>query len=93
MSEHVEIRSAGERSYTVTVRDGAGKRTEHHVVVPATLATDLGIEDEERLVRVSFEFLLEREPAPSILRRFDLDVIGRYFPEYMTAIRKRLREP
>jgi hypothetical protein len=34
------------------------------------------------LVRRSFEFLLEREPPESILRRFDLAVIQRYFPEY-----------
>lgn len=27
-------------------------------------------------------FLLDREPATSILPRFSLDVIGRYFPEY-----------
>jgi hypothetical protein len=33
-------------------------------------------------VRRSFDFLLEREPPSSILRTFDLAVIGRYFPEY-----------
>jgi hypothetical protein len=36
----------------------------------------------EDLVRRSFDFLLEREPPSSILRRFDLAVIGRYFPDY-----------
>ena len=36
----------------------------------------------EDLVRRSFEFLLEHEPPGSILRRFDLSVIERYFPEY-----------
>ena len=36
----------------------------------------------EELVQRSFEFLLEREPNTSILRRFDLPVIGKYFPEY-----------
>lgn len=44
----------------------------------------------EELVRRSFEFLLEREPKESILRRFDLPVIGRYFPEYPKEIRGRL---
>ena len=34
------------------------------------------------LVRRSFEFLLAREPKESILRSFDLPVIGRYFPEF-----------
>lgn len=36
----------------------------------------------EKLVRKSFEFLLEREPKESILREFNLSVISKYFPEY-----------
>jgi hypothetical protein len=36
----------------------------------------------EELIERSFEFLLEREPNTSILRRFDLPVIQTYFPEY-----------
>ena len=42
----------------------------------------------EDLVRRSFEFLLEREPPGSILRRFDLSVIPRYFPEYDQRFRR-----
>ena len=38
--------------------------------------------DVEDLLRRSFAFLLERETATSILRRFELSVIQRYFPEY-----------
>lgn len=49
-----------------------------------------GHEDLERVVRASFEFLLEREPASSILPEFSLDVIGRYFPEYEDELRRRL---
>jgi hypothetical protein len=44
----------------------------------------------ERLAEESFAFLLEREPRESILREFDLPVIGRYFPGYETEIRRRL---
>jgi len=40
----------------------------------------------EVLVEKSFEFLLERESNASILRSFDLPVIGRYFPEYERTI-------
>ena len=43
----------------------------------------------ERLVDMSFEFLLEREPRESILRTFDLPTIGRYFPDYERTIRER----
>lgn len=44
----------------------------------------------ERLVKASFQFLLEREPKESILRRFDLPRIGYYFPEYEEELRRRL---
>ena len=40
------------------------------------------------LVRRSFEFLLRREAKESILRAFELPVIGRYFPEYERSIRQ-----
>jgi hypothetical protein len=43
------------------------------------------------LVEKSFEFLLERESNTSILSSFDLPVIGRYFPEYESTIRKMLK--
>ena len=35
-------------------------------------------------------FLLEREPKESILSRFDLPIISRYFPEYEEEIGERL---
>ncbi len=44
----------------------------------------------EELVRRSFEFLLEREPPQSILSRFSLSDIERYFPEYPRVITRRL---
>ena len=50
-----------------------------------------GASDPTGLVKVSFEFLLEREPPQSILRSFDLLEIGRYFPEYEAEILRRIR--
>ena len=44
----------------------------------------------ETVVQASFEFLLEREPADSIMRSFELPVIGRYFPGYEAEVRRRL---
>jgi len=70
------------RDYEVTI-DGTSK---HRVTVPARF----GDEDLERVVRASFEFLLEREPASSILGEFSLDVIARYFPEYEDELPRRL---
>ena len=40
------------------------------------------------LITKSFEFLLERESNQSILKKFNLEVIGQYFPEYIDEIKK-----
>jgi hypothetical protein len=37
-------------------------------------------------LRRCFDFLLEREPKESILARFDVSDIGRYFPEFEREI-------
>jgi hypothetical protein len=44
----------------------------------------------EGVVRESFEFLLEKEPASAILPEFSLDVIPNYFPEYKDELPGRL---
>ena len=68
-----------------------GSRTEHDVTVrPEDLARYAPGASAEALVRASFEFLLEREPKESILRRFEVPVIERYFPEYARVIRDRV---
>ena len=63
-----------------------GQRSEYEVTVHPADVERWGSGDNvaavEDLVSRSFDFLLEREPAGSILRRFDLSVIQRYFPEY-----------
>ena len=73
----------------VLVTDDNGSTSEHDVAVArqdlARLAP--GAADPADLVRRSFLFLLAREPKESILRSFDLPVIGRYFPEYEREIR------
>ena len=46
--------------------------------------------DIERLLVATFEFLLEREPKESILARFDLDVVERYFPDYPVEMARRV---
>jgi hypothetical protein len=40
------------------------------------------------LITKSFEFLLERESNQSILKKFNLEVISQYFPEYIDEIKK-----
>ena len=87
----ISIEAATGSTYRVTVEDGRS-RTQHTVTVTrqdlaryAPAGTT-----PERLLEASFEFLLEREPASSILSTFALPVIERYFPEYPQEIRKRL---
>ena len=72
---------------------GGGSNTRHEVTLSRDAYERLAERQERRpkaLVEASFAFLLEREPKESILRRFDLPVIGRYFPDYERAIAKRL---
>lgn len=64
-------------------------RTQHRVRVSETDLRRYGAPDVVDLVRRSFEFLLEREPATSILGEFAIGEIERYFPEYPTVIRSR----
>ena len=77
--------------FQVTVEEGRSE-TQHHVTLTESDYRRLagGEASPEELVPESFRFLLEREPKESILRSFDLTVIGRYFPEYERVIRKRL---
>lgn len=65
--------------------------TTHHVTMSQDFIKGLGARaSPEKIVKKSFQFLLEREPKESILKKFDISVISRYFPEYNTEIKKRL---
>ncbi|HEU5003302.1 MAG TPA: hypothetical protein VFW71_11070 [Actinomycetota bacterium] len=87
----IAIAPLGGRLFEVRVRQG-GTETQHQVTVPERLPNgpDLGADDLERIVGESFRFLLERERASSILTRFSLSDITRYFPEYPAEIARRL---
>ncbi len=87
----ITVTSVGSREFEVQVYDG-GRETSHHVTVPESLISELQLPegDLERVVRESFDFLLEREPASSIMHEFSLDVISGYFPEYKEELPKRL---
>ena len=77
--------------FEVAVRE-RGTMTQHRVTLAKADYERLasGKASPELLVTESFRFLLEREPKESILRSFDLTLIGYYFPEYERQIRKRL---
>ena len=74
--------------FAVVVREGRGE-TRHTVTLePAAytrLAGTSGV-TPEAFIRAVFEFLLQREPKESILARFDVRVVSRYFPEFEDEI-------
>ena len=86
----IEVEKTGEDRYEVTV--SGSTTTRHRVTVAPSYHHKLtgGSVPPERLLELSFEFLLEREPNTAILGEFDLPVIGSYFPEYEQVIRERL---
>ena len=61
--------------------------TTHSVTVSDAIHTQLtnGKISKETLLEKSFEFLLEREPNTSILSQFKIEVISKYFPDYVGA--------
>lgn len=77
--------------FQVTVQE-EGSATQHRVTLNKADYERLagGKASPDALVIESFRFLLKREPKESILRSFDLTVIGRYFPEYERVIGKQL---
>ena len=85
----ITVEKKDENHFAVTVGEG-GSETNHQVELDDDYFRKLteGNESKEELVRRSFEFLLQREPKESILGRFHLSVIARYFPEYESKIRK-----
>jgi hypothetical protein len=87
----ISVEPLGPREFRVRVQDG-GAETTHIVGIPGNFETEYGLGEvaPEVLVERSFEFLLERESADSILRRFTLDEIRRYFPVYPGEIARRL---
>ena len=77
-----ETEGSNHWAYEVHVRDG--ERTHDYRVTLGWSDYDLwshGRVPPERVVRAVFEFLLEREPASSIMAKFDCAVIRRYFPD------------
>jgi hypothetical protein len=87
---HVSVESSGGDVYRVIVTQGHSKTTHEVTVTADDVAGYAPGSTPERLLEASFRFLLEREPASSILSRFALPVIERYFPEYPRVVREML---
>jgi len=84
------VRPIDPNTFEVTVEGST--TTTHHVTVSTAYYEKLSDQKvtPERLVELSFQFLLERESNTSILSRFELSIIGSYFPEYEAIIKQML---
>jgi hypothetical protein len=85
----IKVDQTHETTFRVTVETGTV--TIHEVnLSPADYEKLTGRRvSPETLIKWSFEFLLERESNRSILHKFDLPVIGRYFPEYESTMQRQ----
>jgi hypothetical protein len=93
MPARIEIEKTGNLEYRVRIINNDSESTHHVTITQGDYARlTCGKTEPEELVRRSFEFLLERESKESILSRFDLSVISRYFPEYERQIKLRLNK-
>jgi hypothetical protein len=89
MAYSITVNAIENGAYEVVVAGGS-HTTRYEVVVRPEFLSSLGeVVDEAELIRQSFVFLLERESPASILPRFDLEVIGRYFPDYRQVVLHR----
>lgn len=90
MTAEVEVSHLEGDRYAVTVEEGGTKSI--HEVTADEKQVRLLCDDctPAKLVEASMRFLLDRETKESIMTRFDLDVIARFFPDYPTAIREYL---
>ena len=91
MPAQITITKSSADTYDVRVTEGKSESRHTVMLKPADYKRLSGekVPPEELICR-SFEFLLEHEPKESILARFDLTVISRYFPQYEREIKSRL---
>lgn len=88
---NIVLTPMGPDRFGVQVQESGDVETSHVVTVPDGFLEELGIDAEpERVVRESFAFLLDREPATSILKEFELSIIADYFGDYLPELRRRL---
>ncbi len=90
MKATIEVTRAGD-AFDVRVQEGKSG-TRHHVTLSQDDHARLALTaTPEALIEAAFRFLLDREPKESILARFDVSVISRYFPDFSERLADYLR--
>ena len=88
----ISIKKLTDDVFQVTVADSM--ITTHEVTVTDQSLTDLTDNKvtKEQFLKLSFNFLLDREPNTSILSKFDINVISKYFSDYRFEVRRWCNE-
>jgi len=91
MAATIEVEQTGPDEFHVRVIEGKGE-TSHVVTMKAADYERISAKKVSpvELVHRAFEFLLARERKESILRKFDLTVIGQYFAEFEQTMKRSL---
>ena len=84
----ISVESIDNNSFSVSITKDSS--TEHIVLLSDRFHQDVTNNKltKTELITHSFEFLLKRESNQSILKKFNLEVISQYFPEYIDEIKK-----
>ena len=82
MSDQINIKELSPNVFDVTIYSNT--ETNHQVTISDNFITEYQIKNltKKEIIEQSFLFLLKRESNTSILRKFDIEVIANYFPEY-----------
>ena len=93
MITKIEVEPLADGAFQVRVIEGATESSHRVTLKPEYLnRLTAGKIEAPDLIRRSFEFLLEREPKESILSRFDLQDIQRYFPDFERAMERQISQ-
>ncbi len=91
MKAQIQVEPLADGAFQVRVNEGKTESSHRVTLKPEYLnRLTAGRIEAPDLIRRSFEFLLEREPKESILSRFDLQDIQRYFPDFERAIERQI---
>jgi hypothetical protein len=82
MSDQIKIKELSPNAFDVTIYSNT--ETNHQVTISDNFIIEYQIKNltKKEIIEQSFIFLLERESNNSILKKFDIEVIANYFPEY-----------
>jgi hypothetical protein len=92
----IEVNQIGDGDpleFEVMVREASGESRHHVTMSKETYERVIaGRYTPEAWLDAAFRFLLDREPKESILGRFDVTVISRYFPEFERELPRYLSQ-